>query len=138
MGVGIDQLPSDHRAVYVALRAGRQGPALGRGPWRFSLDLLLDVAYMDATKVLLDRCDATHPVIPGSAALGTDHEELKALLREEAKRHMLARSRVRNCAGDRGSPGCARCACAVPAPPHAGLCARRAHARTRAAPSARP
>ena len=96
VGVGVDQLPSDHRAVYVALRAGRQGPALGRGPWRFSLDLLQDVAYMDATKVLLDRFDASHPVIPGSAALGTDYEELKALLREEAKRHMLARSRVRN------------------------------------------
>ena len=49
VGVGVDQLPSDHRAVYVALRAGRQRPALGRGPWRFSLDLLQDEAYMDAT-----------------------------------------------------------------------------------------
>ena len=36
VGVGVDQLPSGHRAVYVTLRAGRQGPALGRAPWRFS------------------------------------------------------------------------------------------------------
>ena len=68
--------------------AGAPGASLSR--------LLQDVAYMDATKVLLDRFDASHPVIPGSAALGTDYEELEALLREEAKRHMLARSRVRN------------------------------------------
>ena len=96
VGVGVDQLPSDHRAVYIALRAGRQGPALGRGPWRFSLDLLQNAAYMDATAALLDSFDASHPAIAGSATLGADYEALKALLREEAKRHMLARSRVRN------------------------------------------
>ena len=80
----------------ITLRAGRQGPALGKGPWRFSLDLLHDTAYMESTAALLDRFDTTHPVTAGSATLGTDYEELKALLREEAKRHMLARSRVRN------------------------------------------
>ena len=74
VGVGVDQLPSDHRAVYIALRAGRQGPALGKGPWRFSLDLLQNAAYMDATAALLDRFDASHPVIAGSATLGADYE----------------------------------------------------------------
>ena len=112
VGAGVDQLPSDHRAVYIALRAGRQGPALGKGPWRFCLDLLRNAAYMEATAALLDRFDASHPVIAGSATLGTDYEELKALLREEAKRHMLARSRVRN-AQEAAATGAVRAALAL-------------------------
>lgn len=51
---------------------------------------------MDATVALLDGFDATHPVVAGSATLGSDYDALKALLREGAKRHMLARSRVRH------------------------------------------
>ena len=51
---------------------------------------------MEATEALLDRFDTSHPVVAGRATLGTDYDELKALLRQEAKRHMLVRSRVRN------------------------------------------
>lgn len=40
--------------------------------------------------------DVSHPVISGSATLGTDYEELKALPHEEARRHMLALSCVRH------------------------------------------
>ena len=41
VGVGADQLPSDHRAVYIALRAGRQGPALDKGPWRCCTEIYI-------------------------------------------------------------------------------------------------
>ncbi len=48
VGVGADQLPYDHRAVYTALRAGRQGPALDKDPSRYCIGTYIYNIYFIA------------------------------------------------------------------------------------------
>ena len=65
-------------------------PAIWEGGLRAAESALAQCGLQLHVGIFTGIFDASHPVISGSATLGTDYEELSALLREEARRHMLA------------------------------------------------
>ena len=94
VGVGADQLPGDHRPVFLNLHAGPQGPALGRGPWRFDLSLLKSPAFLEEARATILAFDAS--LGPDcSQSQGVRWDTLKGRLRDVAKCHMLGRARCR-------------------------------------------
>ena len=63
IGVGEDQLPGDHRAVSLNLHAGRQGPAVGRGPGDWMSLCLKSQAFLAELRAAIHAFDASQVAI---------------------------------------------------------------------------